>query len=188
MDLYRVERLTAGAVGEPGQRTFYLQARRGSDLVTVVVEKQQVELLSQSILEILTRAGKETGEGPGESEMELEEPLEPRWQAGRLAIGYDEDRDLMLLEIEELVETEESEEGEGTPQGEGEEGGREEANVAETDRVRLWATREQMLALSRQGVVVAARGRPRCRFCGNPIDLEGHTCPAMNGHERPSSR
>jgi len=55
-----VDRITAGAVGEPGQRTFYLQARAGTELVTVVMEKQQVELLAASILDILARVGKET--------------------------------------------------------------------------------------------------------------------------------
>lgn len=175
MDLDRVDRITAGAVGEPGRRTFYLQARHGADLVTVIVEKQQVELLSTSILEILAGVDEETGEGPGEQEMELEEPLEPLWRAGRLSIGYDEGRDLVFLQIEELMP--EPEEGEAAE--------RPGRGRIEPGRIRLWATREQMLALSRQGAVVVARGRPVCRFCGNPIDPEGHTCPAMDGHGRP---
>jgi uncharacterized repeat protein (TIGR03847 family) len=174
MELDPVDRITAEAIGEPGARTFYLQARKGADLVTVVVEKQQVQLLAASILEILSRLDLETGEGPGEEEMELEEPVEPRWHAGRLSIGYEEDRDLLLLDIEELLDEEE----EGRAEGEG----AEEAEPArEADRLRLWATREQMLALSRHSAAVAARGRPTCDFCGNPIDPEGHRCPAMNG-------
>jgi uncharacterized repeat protein (TIGR03847 family) len=54
----------------------------------------------------------------------------------------------------------------------------------EGERVRIFATREQMLSLSRHGALVAARGRPTCQFCGNPIDPDGHVCPAMNGHGR----
>jgi uncharacterized repeat protein (TIGR03847 family) len=169
VDLDRVDRITAGAVGDPGRRTFYLQARREATLITVVVEKQQVELLSTSILEILAGVDEETGKGPGEEELELEEPLEPLWHAGRLSIGYDEDRDLIFLQIEELVPEEEEPEEERP----------------EPERVRLWATREQMLALSRHAAAVVARGRPLCQFCGNPMDPEGHTCPAMNGHGRP---
>ncbi len=168
MELERVDKVTAGAVGEPGQRSFYIQARQGGRVVTILVEKQQVELLGTSILEILAKVGLETGEGPSEDELGLEPPLEPLWRAGRLSIGYAEDRDLMLLEIEELIE-EADEEGEPD-------------DVREPASVRLWATREQMLALARHGAEVAARGRPRCRFCGNPIDPEGHVCPAMNGH------
>jgi uncharacterized repeat protein (TIGR03847 family) len=184
MDLERVERITAGAVGEPGERTFYLQARTGTELVTLILEKQQVELLSASILDILSRVGKETGEGPSEEELELEEPLEPVWRVGRLSIGYEEERDRMLLELEELVPEDEDEEGE-------EEDVEPDAvmpDLPEPDRIRMWATREQMLALSRQSASVAAAGRPRCEFCGNPIDPEGHTCPAMNGHRGPARR
>lgn len=194
MDLERVDRITAGAVGEPGERTFFLQARQGDRSVTILVEKEQVELLGTSILEILATVGRETGEGPPSEELGLEPPLEPLWRAGRLSIGYAEERDLMLLEIEELVELEDEPEDE---QDEADEAGDEPeddtAPVAETegpepDRVRLWATREQMFALARHGAAVAERGRPRCRFCGNPIDPEGHMCPAMNGHRETAER
>ena len=63
MDLERVDRITAGAVGEPGERTFFLQAREGDRSITILVEKEQVELLGTSILEILATVGRETGEG-----------------------------------------------------------------------------------------------------------------------------
>jgi uncharacterized repeat protein (TIGR03847 family) len=175
VDLERVDKVTAGAVGEPGERTFFVQARAGERLITITVEKEQVELLSSSILEILSTVDKETGAGPSENELELEAPIEPLWRAGRLSIGYSEERDLMLLELEELTpETDEEEETE-VP-----------ADAPDPDRLRVWATREQMLALSRHGAAVASRGRPRCQFCGNPIDAEGHTCPAMNGHRSPT--
>jgi len=184
VELGPVEWITAGAVGEPGERTFFLQARAGGRLLTFLVEKEQVELLAAGVLEILARVGKETGTGPAEEELELQAPLEPEWRVGRLAIGYAEDRDLMLLELEELRpedEQDEEDEGEGLLEAEGPEG-------PEPARVRLWATREQMLALSRHGAAVAARGRPRCQLCGNPMDPEGHTCPAMNGHGRAGGR
>jgi uncharacterized repeat protein (TIGR03847 family) len=174
MDLEHVDKVTAGAVGEPGQRTFYIQAREGDRTVTILVEKEQVELLATSILEILATVGRETGEGPSEDSLGLEPPLEPLWRAGRLSIGYAEDRDRMLLELQELVEDADDEEP--------------EPDRPEPARLRLWATREQMLALSRHGAAVTARGRPHCRFCGNPIDPEGHTCPAMNGHRETARR
>jgi uncharacterized repeat protein (TIGR03847 family) len=179
VELDPVDKLTAGAIGDPGHRTFYLQAKSGPELVTVLVEKQQVELLAASILEILATVGAETAEGPGEDELGLEDPVEPRFRAGRLSIGYEERRDLMLLEIEELEEeedeNEEDEEGSSALEDDDE-------PSADLDRIRLWATREQMLALSRHSAAVAAQGRPRCQFCGNPLDPEGHICPAMNGH------
>ena len=191
MDLERVDRITAGAVGEPGERTFFLQARQGDRSVTILVEKEQVELLGTSILEILATVGRETGEGPPSEELGLEPPLEPLWRAGRLSIGYAEERDLMLLEIEELVELEDELEDEPEDESDDEPEGETapvETDGPEHDRVRLWATREQMFALARHGAAVAERGRPRCRFCGNPIDPEGHMCPAMNGHRETAER
>ena len=171
MDLGPVDRITAGAVGEPGSRTFYLQARGGHELVTVVVEKQQVQLLAASILELLADLELETGTGPSDDQMELEEPVDARWRAGKLSIGYDQDRQLFVLEIEEYVAELDDDEPELPP-----------TRDAEPAVVQLAATREQMFALSRYSAALVERGRPTCQFCGNPIDPEGHACPAMNGH------
>jgi uncharacterized repeat protein (TIGR03847 family) len=169
MDLEDVDRITAGAVGEPGARTFFIQARQGAALVTVLVEKEQVQLLAASVLEVLSRLDVETGtDGPSEDEMALEEPCEPIWRAGRISIGYEVGRDRLLLEMEQLLpETEE-----------------EDEEAEEADRVRVWATREQMLSLSRHGALVCQKGRPACELCGNPKDPEGHACPATNGHRK----
>jgi len=184
IELDPVDRITAGAVGEPGARTFFLQGRKGSQLVTLLVEKQQVQLLAASVVEILARvAGESEPELPDElpdEAMELEEPLVPEWRAGRLAIGYEEDRDMLVLEVEELLPDEEpGEEPEAGASISAPNLGEDEPDVG---KVRFWATRDQMLALARHGVAVCASGRPTCQFCGNPIDAEGHTCPAMNGH------
>jgi uncharacterized repeat protein (TIGR03847 family) len=169
MDLGPVDRITVGTIGEPGSRTFYLQARGGDELVTIVVEKQQVQLLTTSILELLADLELETAVGR-DIDLELEEPVDPMWRAGKLSIGYDEDGQRFVLEIEEFIPEMEPDDpraalGEPMP-----------------DVVRLDATSEQMLALSRHGAVVVDRGRPTCQFCGNPMDAEGHACPAMNGH------
>jgi uncharacterized repeat protein (TIGR03847 family) len=196
IELDPVDRITADAVGEPGDRTFFIQARQDRLLVTLLVEKQQVQLLAASVVEILSRIGKETGEGPADDAMTLEQPVIPEWRAGRLAIGYEEDRDLLVLEAEELIperEDDESEE-EDAPSTEGDdldvlaglEGGEQEepGEEARAPRViRLWATREQMLSLARHGAAVCAAGRPTCQLCGNPMDPEGHQCPALNGHK-----
>jgi hypothetical protein len=146
--------------------------------------------------------------------MGLEEPIVPEWRAGRLSIGYQEERDLLLLEAEELLpqdEVAESEAEAGEEEGEGEAGqelreedlatleaeleaelesGLETPTEVELEvergRVRFWATREQMLSLARHGAAVCAAGRPRCQLCGNPIDPDGHQCPALNGHREQS--
>jgi uncharacterized repeat protein (TIGR03847 family) len=177
MDLGVVDRITADAIGEPGMRTFYIQARAGEQLVTVIVEKEQVELLARSVLELATTDVppddvEDDGDEDGQT---LEDPVDPRWRAGRLSIGFDDEQDRFLLEIDEYV-----------PEVEDEDDPRS-LLVEEPDSISLWASREQMLALARHGNAVVARGRPRCQFCGNPMDPEGHVCPAMNGHHAPRS-
>jgi len=169
VELDPVDRITVGAVGEPGERTFYIQARRGDRLVTILVEKQQVQLLSATVVEVLSGLGRPVeAEDLAEGSMDLEQPLDPEWRAGRLAVGYEEDRGLILLEAEELVPGDEDD---------------EEEEISLGDQARFWATPEQMIALARHGAAVCAAGRPQCRFCGNPIEAEGHVCPAMNGHQ-----
>jgi uncharacterized repeat protein (TIGR03847 family) len=175
MDLGAVDRITADAIGEPGMRTFYLQARAGEQLLTVIVEKEQVELLARSVLELLADNPLETAIVDVDDDVQtLEDPVDPRFRAGRLSIGYDDDQDRFLLEIEEFVPEVEDDDPRSLL-------------VEEPDSVSLWASREQMLALARHGETVAARGRPRCQFCGNPMDPEGHVCPATNGHRTPRS-
>jgi uncharacterized repeat protein (TIGR03847 family) len=191
MDLEQVDRITAEAVGEPGSRTFYLQMRSGAEIVSVIVEKQQLQLLSASIEELLGQVERPTDVLPDASGG-LEEPLEPLWRVGRLSIGYHEDLDLVLLEVVELVpedEEGEEEEEDGVEEATDEGGVLESAlePPAGAQRIRVWATREQMLALARHGAAVVAAGRPLCQFCGNPLDPAGHACPAMNGHGSPTS-
>ncbi|MGZ8662788.1 MAG: DUF3090 family protein, partial [Actinomycetota bacterium] len=136
MDFGPVDRITADAIGEPGDRTFYLQARTGDEVISIVVEKQQVQLLAASILELLATLELETGTGPSDTELAIEEPVEPRFRAGKLSIGFDEDRDMFLLEAEEF-------------QPEVEDDDPRALLADEPEVVRFWATREQMFACSR---------------------------------------
>jgi uncharacterized repeat protein (TIGR03847 family) len=202
IELGPVDRITADAVGPSGHRTFFIQGRAGERIVTVLVEKQQVQLLAASVVEILAQIGKPTGEGPPEEAMGLDEPVIPEWRVGRLAISYVEDRDMILLEVEELVpgtDDDDGDEGDDEDDG-GDEGDEGDGGVPELEleaelgfddlddgapaagRVRFWATRDQMLALARHGAQVCSQGRPTCRYCDQPIDPEGHVCSAMNGH------
>src|SRR6476620_8080801 len=101
MKISAVDRITADAIGEPGMRKFYLQARAGEQLVTLIVEKEQVELLARSVLELATDVPIPDDVEP--EELSLEEPVDPRWRVGRLSIGFDDEQDRFLLEIDEFV-------------------------------------------------------------------------------------
>jgi uncharacterized repeat protein (TIGR03847 family) len=169
IELDPVDRVTAAAVGEPGARTFYLQARKDDVLISMLLEKGQVALLSAHIDELLERVGvPEFGE-PDMEALDLEEPIVSEFRIGRIGLGYDEERDLVLLQCDEFVP--EVEEGEEEPLFESDPG-----------QVRLWATRGQISALAKRGEHEVEGGRPICSMCGQPIEPEGHFCPRSNGH------
>jgi uncharacterized repeat protein (TIGR03847 family) len=169
-DFDPVTRLTADAIGEPGQRTFYLQAASGADQVTLLVEKEQVRRLAESLESWLPELAADRPEDPEEArvaeagELALSEPLEPDFRVGQLQLSYDPERDRVMVVATELVAGEEQpEEPEPEPQ-----------------QVRLVVTRPQLRVLAHHGSQVVARGRPLCPLCGNPLD------PALNGH-RPTA-
>jgi uncharacterized repeat protein (TIGR03847 family) len=176
-DLDPVTRLTADAVGEPGQRTFYLQAASGADQVTLLVEKEQVRRLAESLQTWLPELAADRPEDPGEAaaaeagELGLEAPLEPDFRVGQLQLSYDGERDRVVVVATELQVEDEDD---------------DPLEPLEPLQVRLFVTRPQLRVLARHGSQVVARGRPLCPLCGNPLDPTGHICPAQNGH-RPSA-
>jgi uncharacterized repeat protein (TIGR03847 family) len=177
-ELDPVTRLTADAVGEPGRRTFYLQAAdaRG-DQVTLLVEKEQVRRLAENLQAWLPELAASRPEDPAEaaaaetSELSLAEPLEPDFRVGQLSLSYDPERDRVLVVATELQVEDEDDDPLEAP---------------EPLEVRLYVTRPQLRVLARHGAQVVARGRPPCPLCGNPLDPSGHICPALNGH-RPTA-
>jgi uncharacterized repeat protein (TIGR03847 family) len=163
-DLDPVDRVTAAAIGEPGNRTFYLQARKQDELVSLVLEKEQVAVLSAHIDQLLEDLEISEQEGPDPESLDLEQPIRPSFRVGKMGLGFDAERGLVVLECDEAVD-----EGE------------------EASRLRLSASPAQMRSLSRRGQEEVAGGRPVCPTCGGAIDPEGHFCPPSNGH-RPIER
>jgi uncharacterized repeat protein (TIGR03847 family) len=168
IELNPVSHLTVGTVGEPGQRTFYLQGSKGANLVSVVIEKQQAAMLAssfESLLEELARkqSGEEEEEGIW-TDMRLREPVEPLFRVGNMGLGFNDDVQRVVLVAYELVE-------EG-----------EEPNV-----VSFWASRAQVKALIKHTYDVVQAGRPICGNCGQPIDPGGHFCPNRNGGHKTQS-
>lgn len=173
-DFDRVSTIVADALGKPGQRTFFLQARQGRQTATLTMEKQQVAALAASILQLLEELEEKNPDLTMTSitvqDLRLEEPIDPAFRVGQMGLGYDENQDMMVLVAQAVVVD-------------------DEETVSEDDvpRARFYATREQMRALSEHALEAVASGRPECPLCGRPIDAEGHFCPRTNGHAYPLS-
>jgi uncharacterized repeat protein (TIGR03847 family) len=157
-DLPAPDVFTAGTVGPPGHRVFYFQARDGELIVTVRCEKQQVAALAEYFAGLLDDL-EPAPYGLAASDLDLTEPFEESWTVGPIGVAYDEPDDRIVVVLEELVEE-------------------EEATDTATVRVRL--SRAQVSAFVRHARELVAAGRPPCRFCGLPLDPEGHACPRMN--------
>jgi uncharacterized repeat protein (TIGR03847 family) len=168
--------LTADAVGEPGRRTFFLQAASGVEQVTLLMEKEQVRVLAERLDGWLPRLAADRPEDPNEvaaaeaSPMGLREPLVADFRVGQLTLAYDPERDRVVITAAELTEDADPDENPDPDE------------APDQRQVRLVATRPQLRALARHGSEVVARGRPTCPLCGNAMDPGGHVCPAMNGH------
>ncbi len=171
-ELPEAEWATVGAVGQPGQRTFYIQARQGEQLLTLKLEKQQVAALSQFLGEILADLPAPEGQGSAEP-VGLVEPVLAEWAVGSIQLAYDAAADRIVILAEEIdAETDDAEEGVGIPDDLG--SGRGAA--------RIGLSRASAARIIEAGVELVSSGRPACPLCGRPMDPEGHSCPRTNGH------
>jgi uncharacterized repeat protein (TIGR03847 family) len=181
-----VDAIAAGAVGSPGRRAFYIQATKGGQVLSVLVEKEQVAVLADRIQVLLDQvAAQFPGEvtrhpaGADRAAELIGDPV-PLFRAVAIGIGFDPARRLVVLELHERplrdddAAEDDDEPGPGLP-------GEEEP---EGYLARLYATPEQIRAMATGGQAAVAAGRPPCPLCGNPLDPEGHICPKLNGHAR----
>ena len=155
---------SAGAVGKPGERIFFLQAREKGRLITLKCEKEQVRALGDYLAGLITKLGAPKGKVP--AVMDLLPFAEPAWIVASLGVGYDEEHERIIVDAHELFE----EEDEGQREGE------EPASA----RVRI--TREQAQAFATRAKELMKAGRPNCPVCSAPMDPAGHICPRSNGH------
>ncbi len=174
------ERFVTGTVGEPGDRTFFLQARAGAQLVSVSLEKQQVAILAERIDELLDEVMRNTNPDtvvPAvapyglDDNAPLEQPITEEFRVGTMTLSWDPEDERIVLEIfpidEEIAV-------EAVPA--------DEPEPEEMLLVRLDAAHARAF-VKRAGLVIEA-GRPSCPFCGGPIDPEGHLCVRANGFKR----
>lgn len=182
IEFHSVDALGAGAVGEPGRRAFYLQARSEAAQLTVLVEKEQVALLAAEAIAFLDRIEDEYPEEPLTVPVEfaeLREPTVPLFRARLIGLGFDPERELVLIELRERAEDD--------GDGDGDDGDDDADVAARPDAdgedgfvARIYATRPQVRAMAARSAVVVAAGRPPCDLCGQPRDPSGHRCPRWN--------
>ena len=185
-----VDTIAAGAVGEPGQRAFYIQAEKDGAVLSVLVEKQQVAMLAERVRILLDQveteypAAKETAGELGAEAGELRGDPVPLFRAVAIGIGFDPARGLMVLELHERpMADEDDEEDEDDDAGEfGEAAG--PGDDEEGYLARLYFTAAQARAMATRGSAAVESGRPPCPLCGGPLDPSGHICPRLNGHSR----
>ncbi len=172
------DRFVAGTVGEPGHRTFYLQAREGTSIVSVVIEKIQVAALAERLTELLDevrRRGAEVPEKPATDDRDtgpLEEPIVEAFRVGAMAIVWDGDEQTILVEARAMTE---DEEGEAVVDFDDDD---EDA----PDLVRVRLEPGQALAFAERAEELVEAGRPPCPFCGQPLNPEGHIGARRNGY------
>jgi uncharacterized repeat protein (TIGR03847 family) len=169
INLDPVDHVTTDAIGVPGQRVFYIQASKGTRIITLIVEKFQIQTLAVGVERFLKEIADKNPEldtaspSYNEERMHIQPPVDPLFRVGEMGLSFDPERDLVELIIREALS------GDKQP---------EDARA-----VHLFCTRPQIRAMTSWGLEVAERGRPICPYCGEPMDPAGHFCPKKNGHK-----
>ena len=161
IELRAPHHLTADYLGEPGDRTFYLQAEDEHQRASFLLEKEQVAALAQALEQLLHQLDDAPATDWDRTAMQLRQPLAEQWRVGDIAVGADPESGHFFLELTELTGEDDREPWEA----------------------RVWGVADQIRRLAAHAAEVVTQGRPRCRLCGRPEGPDGdHVCPATNGH------
>lgn len=178
-DFNEPDRFVVGTVGMPGERTFFLQARSGAEIVSVVVEKQQAQLLAERIDVLLDQVramalGEVTIPDAVDSTdtAPLDVPIVEEFRVGSMALGWDEARHRVVIEAHAQTETDQDipDIGDDDPTA--------------MDTLRVWIDPVMARQFAARARAVVSAGRPPCPFCQQPLDPSGHVCPRANGYRR----
>ncbi len=172
-DFDRPERFVAGTVGQPGERTFFLQVRNAGRTVSVALEKVQVSLLADRLKDMVDELRRRVDDLPAEDPPQddvapLELPLDEEFRVGTLALAWDPEGQSIVVEAQAVAAGEPAEPLSDAPEG------------PDVLRVRLSVAYARSFVVRAERVVAA--GRQPCPLCGLPLDPAGHICPRMNGH------
>ncbi len=174
------ERFVAGTVGRPGDRTFFLQARDGPRVVSIVLEKVQVVVLADRLRDLLSELGRRGVAAVSETDVPvpaddtepLDEPLNEAFRAGSLTLGWDGEAERVLVEARA-----QSEDGEAIDPDDD-----DDDDEDGPDLLRVMISADAARGFVARAARIVASGRPPCPLCGAPLDPQGHICPRRNGH------
>ena len=173
-----VERFVAGTVGQPGERTFFIQARYGSRLISVSCEKVQVQALADRLAYML-REIKQSNPTISITRLQrddapLDTPIEEEFRIGVIGLAFDAERELIQIDLQEVSA------------GEQEESDFIDVDDLSSDQdiLRVLISPSMAEQFSKRALSVVNAGRQPCPFCGGPIDIRGHLCPRANGYRR----
>jgi uncharacterized repeat protein (TIGR03847 family) len=182
------ERFVAGTVGPPGERTFYLQARGGGRLVSVVLEKVQVTLLAEKLEELLAEAHQRYAlELPSPSAAPpdndpLDSPVDEEFRVGTLGLAFDVEDNSVIIEA---IAADDTAEFDSETDDDADDDSAETPSISDDlDRLRVRLTPAAVREFIDRARRVIAAGRPPCPLCGQPLDPSGHLCPRHNGYHR----
>jgi uncharacterized repeat protein (TIGR03847 family) len=172
-----VERFVVGTVGIPGERTFFVQARTGSRLVSVSLEKAQVAAIADRVLQILREIRLSEPltviERVGYDDQPLESPIDEEFRVGVIGLAYVSDRRLIEIDLQAITDSDNADDEL-----------LEIDTSSEQDILRVLMTLGYAESFAKRANTVVAAGRAPCPFCGGPIDPNGHLCPRSNGYRR----
>jgi uncharacterized repeat protein (TIGR03847 family) len=179
------DRFVAGTVGEPGHRTFYLQARAGHRLCSVALEKEQVSVLADRLDALLDEIVMRTGgaadvpavapSGPADA-APLDVPIEEEFRVGTMTLAWDgPSRRIVIEAFAEAPEPDDAAEADETDAA---------ADDDERDVLEVRISGAAARSFVARAKALVAAGRPPCPLCGQPLDPAGHICPRQNGYRR----
>lgn len=165
------DRFVAGTIGAPGDRTFYLQARQGPAVVSVVVEKAQVAVLAARLSDLIAAVDEDDAPTSAvRDDAPLDEPLVEAFRVGVMALAWDPEEERVVLEAQPMADDD----------ADYVEVADEAADGPDVLRVSLPLAPARDFV--RRATDLVAAGRPTCPFCGQTIDERGHLCPQTKSH------
>lgn len=174
------DRFVIDTVGEPGDRTFFIQARSGSQVVSVSIEKQQSAALAERIEEVLDELMSDEGnpfsipaiapDGLIDNDP-LDQPVTEQFRAGAMSLGWDPTTAQIVIEAYPMIEVDAAELRNPIDP--------DELEPDEILMVRIPVGTARAFAKRTREIVDS--GRPLCSLCGEPMVSDDHICTLPDG-------